>query len=71
MIYFWTSLIAYMLGIVSTFISMILMQHAQPALLYLVPWTTLSVLFQAIYQREFKIFWNYESQIEEEVKKNN
>ena len=45
LIYFWTSLIAYMMGIISTFISMILMNHAQPALLYLVPWTTLSVLF--------------------------
>lgn len=49
MLYFWTSLIAYMCGIVSTFIAMTIMQHGQPALLYLVPWTTISVLVQAIY----------------------
>ena len=59
--YFWTSLIAYMCGIVSTFVSMVLMEHAQPALLYLVPWTTISVFFMAIYRREFKVFWKYES----------
>lgn len=49
LIYFWTSLVAYMCGIVSTFIAMTIMKHGQPALLYLVPWTTISVLIQAIY----------------------
>lgn len=70
-LYFWTSLVAYMLGIVSTFISMRVMDHAQPALLYLVPWTTLSVLGQAIYQRQFKKFWKFESRLEEVSKKSN
>lgn len=69
--YFKTSVFAYMMGIISTFIAMTIMQHGQPALLYLVPWTTLSVLFVAIYQREFKRFITYESAKHEEDKKNN
>ena len=43
--FYWTALLGYTLGMISTFASMLLMDHAQPALLYLVPWTTILVLF--------------------------
>ena len=45
-----------MLGLVSAFVALSLMNTAQPALLYLVPWTTIPVLLTAAVRRELKRF---------------
>lgn len=42
--YFTTSMIGYVVGICATFAAMYIFDHAQPALLFLVPTCTLSVL---------------------------
>ncbi len=59
--YFWACMIGYGLGIVATFIGMTLMNHAQPALLYLVPGCTGSIVVQSIVLGQFKKMWKYEA----------
>jgi minor histocompatibility antigen H13 len=51
--YFNTSYIGYIAGIVLTFAAMYIFDHAQPALLYLVPTCTLSVLALSFIRNEF------------------
>ena len=46
--YFNTCFVGYILGIVATFTALILTSHAQPALLFLVPSCTLTVLALAV-----------------------
>lgn len=52
--YYFACQIGYALGIVSTFVTMIVFEHAQPALLFLVPGCTFSVLLMALVRGEFK-----------------
>jgi minor histocompatibility antigen H13 len=59
--YFHTCFVGYILGIVETFLVMVLSNHAQPALLFLVPMCTLSVLGMAYYKKEFNEFLNYDA----------
>ncbi len=66
--HFWSSVVGYALGIISTFVSMMLMEHAQPALLYLVPWCCATITIQAIIQRKLMKFWKYEA-LPKELKK--
>lgn len=67
--HFWSCVIGYALGIISTFVSMILMDHAQPALLYLVPWCCISLIFQCFAQGTVKRAYYYEAQPKVEEKK--
>ena len=67
--HFWSCVVGYALGIISTFVSMILMEHAQPALLYLVPWCCVSLVFQCIVQGTVKRAYYYEAQPKVEEKK--
>ena len=60
------TLIGYALGITATLFSMFTMNHAQPALLFLVPGCTLGVLIPVVMNKQVKQIWNYHS--EEEVK---
>lgn len=46
--YFTTAFIGYIVGIVATFAAMYIFDHPQPALLFLVPTCTLSVLILSI-----------------------
>ena len=44
----------YAVGLIATFIALVLMETGQPALLYLVPCTLLPTLISALVHREFK-----------------
>ncbi|KAG8440534.1 hypothetical protein GDO86_006325 [Hymenochirus boettgeri] len=57
-IYFFSCTIAYAIGMVLTFIVLILMKMGQPALLYLVPCTLITSSFVAWRRKEIKKFWN-------------
>ncbi|XP_048829379.1 signal peptide peptidase-like 2A isoform X2 [Brienomyrus brachyistius] len=57
-IYFMSCTIAYFLGMVVTFVVMILSQMGQPALLYLVPFTLLTSAAVAWRRGEMKRFWS-------------
>merc|ERR1719188_438037 len=56
---YWTvANIFYALSLVATFISLFLMDSAQPALLYIVPCTLLPVMFTACVRGEFMDMWD-------------
>ncbi|XP_076414970.1 signal peptide peptidase-like 2B isoform X2 [Peromyscus maniculatus bairdii] len=57
-IYFVACTIAYGLGLLVTFVALVLMQRGQPALLYLVPCTLLTSCTVALWRRELGAFWN-------------
>ena len=48
----------YSLSLVATFISLFLMDSAQPALLYIVPCTLLPIMLTACARGEFKDMWD-------------
>eukprot|EP01017_Pseudomicrothorax_dubius_P004617 TRINITY_DN10969_c0_g1_i1.p1 TRINITY_DN10969_c0_g1~~TRINITY_DN10969_c0_g1_i1.p1 ORF type:complete len:275 (-),score=73.59 TRINITY_DN10969_c0_g1_i1:626-1450(-) len=58
--YFKICMIGYAIGIIATFQIMLIFEHAQPALLYLVPSCTLSILIPALQQKEVKTLFTYE-----------
>lgn len=55
--YFVPGVIGYALGLLATFVSLYLMKHGQPALLFLVPGTLLPTFFIAHRKGEFAEFW--------------
>ena len=57
--YFITTFTFYNLGIIITLSSMYIFNHAQPALLYLVPCTLFSSTLLAFQKKEFKLLWIY------------
>lgn len=57
-IYFTVSMIFYAIGLICTFLAMSLMKRGQPALLYLVPFTTIPVCIVSLIRKEFYSFWN-------------
>lgn len=63
-------LVGYALGIVATFISMTLMNHAQPALLYLVPTCSLGLMYAVFTEKRFKQAVSYESELSDKPKEN-
>ena len=65
--YFLVTFIFYNLGIVITLCSMYFFNHAQPALLYLVPCTLISSTFTALINGDIKTLWKFnEEKINEE-----
>ncbi|XP_035381623.1 signal peptide peptidase-like 2A isoform X1 [Electrophorus electricus] len=56
-IYFTCCTIAYSVGLVVTFVVMLLSKMGQPALLYLVPFTLITSAVVACVRKEFKQFW--------------
>ena len=65
--YFLVTFIFYNIGIVITLCSMYFFNHAQPALLYLVPCTLISSTFTALINGDIKTLWKFnEEKIEEE-----
>lgn len=56
-------LTAYGLGLLVTFAGLYLMAIAQPALLYLVPFTLIPVFVLGLTRRELKILWNGDGQV--------
>jgi len=57
--YFHTSLIAYVLALISTFVAMHMSGHAQPALLYIVPWLLIVSIGLAYFRGHFSLLWNF------------
>jgi len=58
--YFIAVLIGYLLAIISTVVIMIVFQHGQPALLYLVPGCLISVGTLSLIKGEFSTVWNFD-----------
>lgn len=64
--YFWTSLVAYVVGLATTLYVMIAFSAAQPALLYLVPALLISSSLCAVVRGEWKELLEYSEEEEEE-----
>jgi minor histocompatibility antigen H13 len=64
--YFKASLVGYVLGLLATLGVMMIWDHAQPALLYLVPGVLGSIWLTAVFRGELSLLWNYTEAIEEE-----
>jgi Uncharacterized protein conserved in archaea len=70
--YFISCLIGYAAGIIMTFNAMIIFNHPQPALLFLVPCCTLGVIIRAVMDKGVKDLFNYDEEkirLELEAKK--
>ncbi|CAG2179653.1 unnamed protein product, partial [Oppiella nova] len=59
-VYFYTSFVAYILGLVLTIVVMAYFKHAQPALLYLVPFCISFPLSVALIRGDIKALFRYE-----------
>jgi len=60
-IYFFASLIGYIIGLLCTYIALLIMESAQPALLYLVPCVLGSIFLVAWRRGEFQSLWTGKS----------
>ncbi|KAL2428892.1 hypothetical protein ABEF95_005242 [Exophiala dermatitidis] len=67
--YFYATIFGYVAGMVTTVVVMQIAQHAQPALLYLVPGVLLSLWGTALFKGDMKLLWHYTELQEEEKKK--
>ncbi|XP_022106546.1 signal peptide peptidase-like 2B isoform X2 [Acanthaster planci] len=56
--YYIASCVAYGIGLILTFVALVVMQTGQPALLYLVPCTVLITLAQATIRRQLSDLWH-------------
>ena len=65
--YFIVSIVGYVIGMVATLLVMSIWQHAQPALLYLVPGVLLSIWSTALVRGEVKEMWNYTEEVNGEA----
>jgi minor histocompatibility antigen H13 len=63
--YFKASLVGYVLGLLATLGVMMVWNHAQPALLYLVPGVLGSIWLTAIVRGELDLVWSYTEEIED------
>lgn len=57
--YFTACNIGYLIAIICTIVVMLVFDHGQPALLYLVPGCILSVVGTALVKGEFNIMWHF------------
>jgi minor histocompatibility antigen H13 len=64
--YFFASIIGYVSGMVATLIAMQFSNHAQPALLYLVPGVLISLWSTAYFRGEFDSMYSFSDMIEDE-----
>ncbi|KAL3710959.1 hypothetical protein TMatcc_004756 [Talaromyces marneffei ATCC 18224] len=67
--YFYASIIGYISGMVATLIAMQFSQHAQPALLYLVPGVLISLWSTAYFRNELDSMWSFSDIMEDEEPK--
>lgn len=61
--YFIASLVGYVIGMIATLLVMSIWQHAQPALLYLVPGVLISIWSTALVRGEIKHVWAYTEEV--------
>lgn len=59
--YYYSAMVGYGLSILTTFVFMTWFQHAQPALLYIVPFLTVFTCGLALVNKEWDEFWGYDS----------
>ena len=67
--YFKASLVGYVVGMIATLLAMQFSNHAQPALLYLVPGVLISLWGTALFRGELSSMWTF-SDAEEETEEN-
>lgn len=60
-LYFYVAMVSYFLALVNTMAIMLVFEHGQPALLYIVPWLFLTFMATAIYCGDVKLAWEYEA----------
>lgn len=60
-LYFGVAVAAYFLSLVNTMIVMVVFQHGQPALLFIVPWLLISFTLTALWKGDFKMVWSYDA----------
>ncbi|KAK5687626.1 hypothetical protein LTS10_001766 [Elasticomyces elasticus] len=63
--YFYASMIGYIIGMLTTLVVMGVFQHAQPALLYLVPGVLVSLWGTALVRGEIKTMWEFSEAVGE------
>lgn len=68
-VYFTASIVGYVLGLFATLGVMMIWNHAQPALLYLVPGVLGSLWLTALVRGELKLMWEYTEEIAEDESK--
>jgi minor histocompatibility antigen H13 len=56
-------MIGYLFAIVATVIVMLVYEHGQPALLYLVPGVCLSVIITSLFKGEFNLMWTHDENV--------
>jgi minor histocompatibility antigen H13 len=61
--YFVASLVGYVIGMIATLLVMSVWQHAQPALLYLVPGVLISIWSTGLVRGEVKQMWAYTEEV--------
>ncbi|KAG5490461.1 hypothetical protein JKF63_00581 [Porcisia hertigi] len=59
-VYFVTAIIAYTLSLVNTMVVMMIFQHGQPALLFIVPWLLVTFSALVVYNGDIKAAWNFD-----------
>ncbi|KIW10173.1 hypothetical protein PV08_11134 [Exophiala spinifera] len=64
--YFYATIVGYVLGMIMTVVVMQVAEHAQPALLYLVPGVLFSLWGTALVKGDLKALWDYTEASEEE-----
>jgi len=64
--YFYATIVGYLAGMMTTVVVMQVAEHAQPALLYLVPGVLLSLWGTALVRGDLKALWHYSEAPEEE-----
>uniref|UniRef100_A0A9J2PHX6 Signal peptide peptidase-like 2B n=2 Tax=Ascaris TaxID=6251 RepID=A0A9J2PHX6_ASCLU len=57
-IYGAVSVLGYAVGLLATFFALTAMEMAQPALIYLIPFTLLPIVVLALIRKELKLLWN-------------
>ena len=60
--YFYAVNVGYLFAIIATIVVMLLFEHGQPALLYLVPGCLLAVLGTAAVKGEMKLMWDFDEE---------
>lgn len=61
--YFRVAIWAYFLSLVNTMVVMVVFQHAQPALLYIVPWLLISTLLAALLKGDLPKLFSYDVEL--------
>ena len=59
-VYFIVAMVAYALSLVNTMVVMVVFKHAQPALLYIVPWLLVTTVLTAAVKGELSLLWRFD-----------